>query len=245
MFNFFSKSPAVSGKYVVCGQDYNHLKNVLRMKIGEELLVSFNGKTDLCAVESFSNDCAYVYIVKEDYKDFELPVSITLFQGLPKADKMELIIQKAVELGVSQIVPVETARSIVKLDKKKAEGKTERWQAIAESGAKQSKRSIIPSVSAPVDFKGAIEKISELDLLILPYENHEGMKSTVEALKSIKQGFKVGVFIGPEGGFDQAEITALEKVGAKTVSLGKRILRTETASITALSMIMLYVEASL
>lgn len=245
MFNFFSKSAPIGGKYTVSGQDFNHLKNVLRMKIGEELLVSFNGKCDLCAVDSFDDDCAYVYIVKEDYKDFELPVFISLFQGLPKSDKMELIIQKAVELGASEIVPVETARSIVKLDKKKAENKTQRWQAISESGAKQSKRSIIPNVCTPIDFNGALAKIKDLDLIIVPYENHDGMKATEDALSSIKRGDKIGVFIGPEGGFDKAEISALEKSGAKTVSLGSRILRTETASITAIAMIMLYTEAKL
>ena len=245
MFNFFSKSAPIGGKYTVSGQDFNHLKNVLRMKIGEELLVSFNGKCDLCAVDSFDDDCAYVYIVKEDYKDFELPVFISLFQGLPKSDKMELIIQKAVELGASEIVPVETARSIVKLDKKKAENKTQRWQAISESGAKQSKRSIIPNVCTPIDFNGALAKIKDLDLIIVPYENHDGMKATVDVLRSIKRGDKIGVFIGPEGGFEQSEISALEKSGAKIVSLGSRILRTETASITALSMLMLYIEAKL
>lgn len=245
MFNFFSTEPALNDRYKIAGQDYNHLKNVLRIKAGEEILVSYNGKSDLCAVETFDKDYALVYIIKKDYKDFELPVKITLFQGLPKSDKMELIIQKAVELGALEIVPVETARSIVKLDKKKAESKTARWQAIAESGAKQSKRNLIPKVSEVLSFSSAVEKAKSLDLLIVPYENKNGMQSTASALSKIKNNGSVGVFIGPEGGFEQSEIERLESIGAQTVSLGNRILRTETAALAALSMIMLYAEIKL
>ncbi len=242
MYNFFSNEPAINGKYKICGQDFNHLKNVLRIKIGEEILVSFAGKSDLCAVESLDKDFALVYVIKGDYKNFELPVKITLFQGLPKSDKMEFIVQKAVELGVCEIVPVETARSIVKLDAKKAEQKAARWQAIAESGAKQCKRNIVPKVFTPLTFSEALVKANELDLLIVPYENKDGMAATVSALSEIKTESGIGVFIGPEGGFEQSEIDKLENIGAKTVSLGSRILRTETAAIAALSMIMIHAE---
>ena len=158
---------------------------------------------------------------------------------------MELIIQKAVELGVYEIIPVETKRSIVKLDGKKADGKISRWQSISESAAKQSKRNVIPTVSQVLTFNQALEKAKQLDLVILPYENKEGMSATLNALKQLKSGMTVGIFIGPEGGFEQSEVDACEQIDAKIISLGKRILRTETAAITTLSMLMLYCEICL
>ena len=158
---------------------------------------------------------------------------------------MEVIIQKAVELGVNKIIPVSMKRSIVKLDDKKANSKTSRWQAISESASKQSKRNIIPEVNNVLTLKNAIEMLKTLDAIIVPYENKDGMAPTLNALKELKSGYKVGVVIGPEGGFDDDEIKLLEDAGAKIISLGKRILRTETAAITALSMLMLYAEINL
>ena len=242
MFNFFTEQNQFDNRFVISGADFNHIKAVLRLKIGDKIIVSSGGKSNLCEIESFTDGAAVALIIEEDYNDTALPVSITLYQGLPKSDKMELIIQKAVELGVDNIVPVEMARSVVKLDGKKADSKTMRWQAIAESAAKQSKRNSIPKVNGVLSFKKAMDEAKNLDMLIVPYESKDGMNSTLLALKEIKAGMKIGVLIGPEGGFEQSEIAVAESIGGKVVSLGKRILRTETASITALSMIMLYAE---
>lgn len=243
MYNFFVDENNRQGNfYCITGSDCNHIKNVLRMREGDTFLVS-NGKTsDLCVIRSFDNDAVTAEITEENYQDTNLPVDIYLFQGLPKSDKMEWIIQKSVELGVKGIIPVEMNRCVVKLDEKKKKSKTARWQAIAESAAKQSKRTVIPRVSDPLTYKQAMEKARELDLFIIPYENKDGMVSTKNALDEIKSGMSVGILIGPEGGFEESEITAATEIGGKTVSLGKRILRTETAAITAVGMCMLHIE---
>lgn len=215
------------------------------MHSGDELLVSEDGKSNLCRIESLENDSATVRIVEEDYQDTNLPIKIYLFQGLPKSDKMELIIQKCVELGVEGIIPVEMNRCVVKLDDKKKKSKTVRWQAIAESAAKQSKRSLVPEVCDVLSFNQAIEKAKELDVFLVPYESKDGMNSTKEALSEIKSGLSVGILIGPEGGFEEQEIEKAENAGGKIISLGKRILRTETAAITAVGMCMLHAEINL
>lgn len=246
MFNFFlENSDSQSEKYYVSGSDYNHIKNVLRMKVGDKLLISTRNMSNLCEIESFTDTDVIVKVIERNYQDTSLPIKIYLFQGLPKSDKLELIIQKAVELGVSIIIPTDTSRSIVKIEEKKKESKTERWQKIAESAAKQSKCSSIPEVLSPINFKNALELAKEMDLFLVPYENAEKMFATKTALNKIKSGMKVGVFIGPEGGFEDSEIEKLKEIGAEIISLGKRVLRTETASITALSMLMLYSEMNL
>lgn len=246
MFNFFiEKNHKNNGCYFITGSDYNHIKNVLRMKAGDVFLVSCEGKSDLCCLESLDNETAVARITEEDYQDTSLPIKIYLFQGLPKSDKMELIIQKAVELGADRIIPVEMNRCVVKLDDKKKKSKQQRWQAIAESAAKQSKRSIIPVVFDVLTYKQAVEKAKELDIFLVPYENENGMEATKEALSQIKSGATVGIFIGPEGGFENAEIEAAKNADAKIISLGKRILRTETAAITAVGMCMLYAEMNI
>ena len=155
---------------------------------------------------------------------------------------MELIIQKAVELGVYSITPIEMKRCIVKLDDKKKKSKQTRWQAISESAAKQSKRNTIPEINETVSYKAALNTAKELDLLLVPYENEDGILSTKEALAELKEAKSVGIIIGPEGGFDDAEIEAAKDAGGRIISLGKRILRTETAAITAVGMCMLYTE---
>ena len=246
MYNFFVEENCRENDcYYISGEDFNHIKSVLRMKVGEQILVSHNHISHLCQISEFESGCVKCKIVSENYQNTDLPISITLFQGLPKGDKMELIIQKAVELGVSEIIPVEMARSIVKLDEKKNLQKTARYQAISESAAKQSKRTSIPTVSPAISFKNALKKIDQLDLLIVPFESKHGIEDTKTALSLIKKGMKVGVMIGPEGGFDDKEILAAESVGGKTVSLGQRILRTETAAIASITMIMLYAEMNL
>ena len=243
MFNFFVSLNYRQGNcFYITGNDYNHIKNVLRMQIGEQILVSCEGTSSLCELISLDGQTAVAHILKEDYKSTELPVSLHLFQGLPKADKFELIIQKAVELGATDIYPVEMKNCVVKLDDKKKKSKVERWQSIAESAAKQSKRNIIPTVHEVLNYNEALKVAQTLDMFMVPYENAEGMKATAEALNTLTKSNSAGIFIGAEGGFTQKEIDDAIALGGKTVSLGKRILRTETAAITALSMCMLYIE---
>ena len=246
MFNFFAdKSNLINGEFFLFGQDFNHIKNVLRFKVGDKFLVSADGKSHLCELSRFEEDSAVALIVQEDYVDTSLKVEMYLFQGIPKSDKLELIIQKAVELGVAGIIPLEMKNCIAKIEKSKEKNKLARFQAIAESAAKQSKRNEVPTVYPVTTVAELTKNINKLDHLLVPYENQEGMASTIDALSNIKAGDKVGVVIGPEGGFSSQEIDALVGAGAKTISLGKRILRTETASLTSLSMIMLYAEAKL
>lgn len=243
MYNFFAAESARQGNtFRITGADLNHMKNVLRMRTGEEFLVSAGGVSFLCRLTGYADDAAEAEILTENYQNTSLPIRICLFQGLPKSDKLELIIQKAVELGAEEIVPVTMHRCIVKLDDKKKSAKRERWQAIAEAAAKQSKRNAIPAVSEPVPFNRAMEMAAQMDLFLVPYENERGMAATKEALDSLKPGMSVGILIGPEGGFEQKEVEAAQAAGGVPVSLGRRILRTETAAITAVGMCMLAAE---
>lgn len=245
MFNFFAKESAdAEGNFYIVGNDHNHIKNVLRMRQGDKFLVSFEGKSHLCTLESIEGDTSVAKIICENYQSTELPVYIHLFQGLPKADKMELIIQKCTELGVSEITPTEMRNCVVRLEEKKKKSKTERWQAIAESAAKQSKRNLVPAVNTPLPFNSVIERTEEFDLFLVPYESEDGMRSTKAALSEIRSGSKIAILIGPEGGFDEKEIEKCNEKGMSIVSLGKRILRTETAAITSVGMCMLYSELS-
>ena len=246
MFNFFAAANMrTENGYMISGGDYNHIKNVLRKNVGDKFLVSDNGESHLCEIEKIEEDFILVKIIERNYNDTSLPIELYLFEGLPKADKLELIIQKAVELGVSGIIPVEMENCVVKLDQKKKSTKLSRWQSIAEAAAKQSKRNIIPTVFPVTEYKTVLENINKLDLLLVPYECAEGMKSTKNALLKLKKGMKIGILIGPEGGFSLNEIEKAKSWGAEIISLGKRILRTETAAITALSMCMLYSETEL
>lgn len=245
MNQFFVESGQIQDKkIIITGKDVNHIKNVLRMKIGEELSVSngCDGKEYRGIIEEFTDDavvCALAF-VKED--GVELPSKVYLYQGLPKADKMELIIQKAVELGVYEIIPVATKRAVVKLDEKKSKSKIARWQAISEAAAKQSKRAIIPNVADVLSFKEALKECQKAKVKVIPYELAEGMDKTKEIISDLKPGQDVAIFIGPEGGFDDAEIEAAIEAGVIPVTLGKRILRTETAGFTILSWIMYQLE---
>lgn len=244
MYNFFVQNRD-GDRFVIDGADFNHIKNVLRMKEGDEFLISCEGQSHLCALSEILSECVIAEIIEENYRETELPIKIYLFQGLPKGDKMELIIQKCAELGVFKIIPVEMKRCVVKLDDKKKKSKRERWQAISESAAKQSKRNIIPEICDVLSFEEALKMAKELDILLVPYENKDGMKATKDALSKIKSGDSVGIFIGAEGGFDDSEIEKAIEMGGISVSLGKRILRTETAAVTSLSMCMLYAEMNL
>ena len=224
------------------GSDVNHIANVLRMKKGEELWISDKEKEYHCVIESTEEDEVLLHILYAQEPDYELKNRIYLFQGLPKADKMELIIQKAVELGAYSVVPVSTRRCVVKLDSKKAEKKVARWQQIAESAAKQSKRMLVPEVHSVMTFKEALAYAKELDVLLIPYELAKGMKETKELIQAIEPGKSIGVFIGPEGGFEEQEVADAMEAGAKPITLGHRILRTETAGLAVLSVLMFQLE---
>ncbi len=248
MHHFFAEPGGVKGDRIeLAGPDVNHIKNVLRMKPGEELLISDGSGQDYrCCLESLEGERVRARILEKALSR-ELPAELWLFQGLPKGDKMELIIQKAVELGACAVVPVATKNAVVKLDEKKARAKTARWQAIAESAAKQSKRSRIPQVGRVMGFSEALSYIEEtgFDLCLIPYENEEGMEGARQAVRAAAAGMKIAVFIGPEGGFDGAEIERAKKAGVRPVSLGKRILRTETAGLALLSVLMMKLEGGL
>lgn len=243
MYNFFAKeNQRQNDHYFIDGIDYNHIKNVLRMVVGDSFLVSEKGVSNLCEIESFETDFVVARIIEENFNDTNLPIKIHLFQGLPKGDKMELIIQKTVELGAQSIIPVEMSRCVVKIDDKKKKSKQQRWQAISESAAKQSKRNTIPKIEEIVKYKQAMAKAKDMDLFLVPYESKNGMEDTKSALSQLKRGMSVGILIGPEGGFDEKEVDLAFENGGKVISLGKRILRTETAAITSVSMCMLYAE---
>ena len=244
MHHFFVTPECVNDENIIInGSDVNHIKNVLRMKQGEELLISDGqGKDYLCEIDSIDSDGVVARIIDGEFGGTELKTRFYLFQGLPKSDKMELIIQKAVELGCYEIIPVQTKRSIVKLDKKKEDSKLKRWNAISESAAKQSRRSIVPVVKQVMTYKEAMDYASEFDVNIIPYENFKGMTETMQAINKIKSGQNVGIFIGPEGGFEESEVDLAVSKGVERISLGKRILRTETAGMTILSVLMFKLE---
>lgn len=246
MYHFFVEANQISGtEIVILGKDVNHIKNVLRMKPGEEISVSTKDSPSeyRCIVRELSDEkvtCELAFIKEEGN---ELPSKIYLFQGLPKSDKMELIIQKAVELGVFEIIPVEMKRCVMKLDSKKAPAKIQRWQGISEAAAKQSKRTIIPEIKMPMSFKEAVSYADGLEIKLLPYELADGMAKTKELFASIQPGQSIGIFIGPEGGFEQSEVALAIEKGFESITLGKRILRTETAGLVVLSHIMLNMES--
>lgn len=228
----------------VTGQDVNHMKNVLRMKIGEQVEISDgNNKKYLCEVSAYEDDQAVLKILETREADTELKSKLYLFQGLPKNDKMELIVQKAVELGAYEVIPVAMKRCVVKLDAKKAAKKVERWNSISESAAKQAGRSLIPKVSEVVSYQEALEKAKKLDVVLVPYELAEGMAETKQLLHQIQPRQSVGIFIGPEGGFEREEVEQAMADGAHPVTLGRRILRTETAGFTMLSILMFELES--
>lgn len=245
MYQFFVKPEQIQGKEItITGSDVNHIKNVLRMKIGEELAVSNggDGREYRCEIVEIGEEEIHCHLrfIKED--GVELPSRVYLFQGLPKADKMELIIQKAVELGVFEIIPVVTKRAVVRLDEKKAKAKAARWQGISEAAAKQSRRGVIPEIKNVMTFKEAVAYVKEMEVKLIPYELAEGMQSTKEIIAGLVPGQRVAVFIGPEGGFEESEIEEAKAAGIQPITLGKRILRTETAGLAVLSWIMYHLE---
>lgn len=243
MHQFFVDSSQIGKEYVtITGPDVNHIRNVLRMTPGEEIRVSDQTGADyFCRIAEVGEAFVQADILSRDERGTELPSKIFLFQALPKGDRMETVIEKAVELGVYEIIPVAMKFCVVKLDEKKAAARVRKWQAQAETAAKQSKRSIIPKVHEVVSFREALELANGCDVRLVPYENEEGMAGTREALERIAPGQTVSVMIGPEGGFAPEEIEEARQT-MTSISLGRRILRTDTAGICVLSMLMLQLE---
>ncbi|MCR4715771.1 MAG: 16S rRNA (uracil(1498)-N(3))-methyltransferase [Lachnospiraceae bacterium] len=247
MYKFFVEENAINESEIrIVGEDYNHIANVLRMRLGEEVLVSTgNDREYLCEIFAFLDESVALRIVDVYASNRELPARISLYQALPKGDKMETIIQKAVELGVHRIVPVVTDRVIVKLDDKKKAKKLARWNAISEAAAKQSKRDYVPEVLDPIGFKNAVKEVSDYDYKLIPYENAKGIEGSREIIAKIKSDSDnkdIAVFIGPEGGFSESEIEMAGASGINAITLGHRILRTETAGITVLSILMFMID---
>lgn len=243
MYHFFVSEEQINGENAyIEGSDVNHIANVLRMKPGEELLISVKEDWDyLCKIVDIETDRVNLKVL-ESMEQRELPVNITLLQGIPKSDKLEMIIQKAVELGVSEIIPVKTKRVVVKIDEKKVDTKVNRWNAIAESAAKQSKRSIIPKVHEPMSIDNALEIVKDFGVKLIPYENADGIDKTRKILDNMDKTKNIAVFIGPEGGFEESEVERIKNSGFEVITLGKRILRTETAGLALLSNIMIRLE---
>lgn len=241
MYRFYVSADQLAEKEVfISGGDVNHIKNVLRLEVGDWIVACDGNGTDYVSrIQSICSDEVVASIEKVQPTGTELPVRITLFQGMPKKDKLELIIQKAVELGACEIVPVMTKRTVVKLsEEKKINKRLERWQSIAYAAAKQCDRGIIPTVHKPVSYEEALAMADQLDYNVIPYELQTGME---EARKIVDQACKqrsLGIFIGPEGGFDPEEVERAMTRNIHPMTLGKRILRTETAGMALLSILM-------
>lgn len=241
MYRFYVSADQLAEKEVfISGGDVNHIKNVLRLEVGDWIVACDGNGTDYVSrIQSICSDEVVASIEKVQPTGTELPVRITLFQGMPKKDKLELIIQKAVELGACEIVPVMTKRTVVKLsEEKKINKRLERWQSIAYAAAKQCDRGIIPTVHKPVSYEEALAMADQLDYNVIPYELQTGME---EARKIVDQACKqrsLGIFIGPEGGFEPEEVERAMTRNIHPMMLGKRILRTETAGMSLLSILM-------
>lgn len=246
MYHFFVTPNQIGPKQIqIEGSDVNHIRNVLRMVPGEEITISSgsDGKEYFCRISTLEEDLVTAEIIQIREAVTELSSRLALIQGLPKNDKMEWIIQKAVELGAAEIVPMATKRAVVKLDAKKEESKRKRWNAISESAAKQSKRTVIPEVKPVLSFRQAVDYAADsYDVCLIPYELADGMEQTRKILGSIQPGKSVAILIGPEGGFEEEEVAYAQEKGVIPITLGHRILRTETAGLAVLSALMLQLD---
>lgn len=251
MYHFFVEPSQISDTgVIITGADVNHIKNVIRLRVGDEISISngTDGRDYRCGIEEITETqvVCRLRFIKED--GVELPAKVYLFQGLPKGDKLELIIQKMVELGVYEIIPVAMKRCVVKLDNKKAKSKIARWQGIAEAAAKQSRRAVIPQIREVMNYRQALEYAEDMDVKLVPYElenildGASGMEGTRKIINGLEPGQRIAIFIGPEGGFEEQEINAAAALGMTPVTLGKRILRTETAGMTVMAWIMYQLE---
>ena len=246
MQKFFVKTNQIQeNKINITGTDVNHISNVLRMKKQDKLQICNEETTEnyIVQIEEISEEKIVTKIIEKLQTTNESNVEIDLYQGLPKADKMELIIQKTVEVGINKIVPVEMIRCVVKLEEKLAKKKIERWQKISETAAKQSKRDKIPQVENKIKLKDIENIIEKYDIFLIAYEE-ETANTLKQELKKLpkKESYKIAILIGPEGGLASNEVEKLKKKGAKAVTLGKRILRCETAPITMASNIIYELE---
>lgn len=246
MQKFFIKANQVYNSEIkIAGTDVNHIINVLRLRKKDKIQICNIDTSEnyIAEIQEFNSDIVNCKIIEYINSKVESNIKVDLYQGLPKADKMEWIIQKTIEVGINSITPVTMMRSIVKFDKKDEIKKIERWKKISEVAAKQSKRDIIPKIENIIDVKQVLEKIKYYDLFLVAYEE-ENTKTLKEVLKKIKtkDNLKIGIFIGPEGGIDIKEIEMLKNSNVQIVSLGKRILRTETAPITMVANILYELE---
>lgn len=214
---FVNQEQVDEEKIKIIGNDVNHIKNVLREKVGNKLTICNidNRKDYLCEILKIEEDCIECGIKEELANDVESNVRVTIMQGLPKADKMELIIQKSVELGVYDITPIEMKRCVVKLNEKDKPKKIQRWQKISEVAAKQCGRNIIPNINSIINIKNICNSIKEYDIVLVAYENEKEVTIKQE-LKKIKEKYnnkeiKIAVIIGPEGGITPEEVTLLQE----------------------------------
>ena len=244
MYRFFVEKQQIrDGVVKIDGEDVRHIRSVLRMRPGKQILVACGDEWEYtCQIEHLSEEEVTARVLDAQKPGKELPSRITLFQCLPKSDKMETVIQKAVELGAYAVAPVVSKRCVVKLDARRAANKAVRWNTVAASAAKQSKRMIVPEVKPLCSFQDALREAQDMDVRLIPYENAEGMAGTRKVFSSIRPGDSVAVLIGPEGGFDETEVEEAQEAGFLPVTLGKRILRTETAGMTVLSILMYLLE---
>lgn len=244
---FVKENQKQNNQITIIGEDVNHIKNVIRKQIGDniEICNKDNKKSYKCEITKIEENQITTEIIEELISQ-EDNIIVDIYQGLPKADKMELIIQKSVELGANAIIPVDMKRCVVKLDSKSEEKKIERWQKISESAAKQCGRNNIPEVKHIVSIKDICKLIKNYDAMIVAYEN-EKENTLKHELTKIKQennfnNFKIGIVIGPEGGLEENDVKLLKESGAKIITLGSRILRTETVALNMLSIIMYELE---
>lgn len=241
MYRFYIKEgQADTEEIMITGSDVNHIRNVLRLETGDWIVACDGaGKDYVSRIQRIERDRVILRVEKVQDTGTELPVRITLFQGLPKKDKMEFIIQKAVELGVYEIVPVMMKRCVTRLnDEKKIQKKLERWQSIAEAAAKQCDRGMIPAVHAPVSMEQAFDIARGIEYNMIPYELQDGIEASREIVAESCRHQTVGIFIGPEGGLEPAEVARAVSEQIHPLTLGKRILRTETAGMALLSVLM-------
>ena len=248
MPKFFVTTNQIEGNTIIIqNEDVNHIKNVLRAKIDDTIDICdcMTSKNYICKIEQIKEKDIYCHIVDEIESHVEPHIQVSIFQGLPKADKMELVIQKSVELGVYDITPVEMKRCVVKLNDKDKIKKIQRWQKISEGAAKQSGRDRIPKINPIVNIHTLCENMKEYDLVLVAYEN-EKVHTLKQELKKVKNDnhkeMKIAIVIGPEGGIDKEEIAKFEEYHAKIITLGNRILRTETVALNMLSVIMYELE---
>lgn len=241
MRRFFTEARNICGNEAKIYEDAGHISKVLRMNVGDDVLIfDGSGYEYLSKLTSIDKDCCTAEILSKEFSEQEPVVKVTVYQGIPKSGKMEGIIQKSVELGVCEIVPVATDRCVSRLDGgKKQNEKLKRWNKVAIEAAKQCGRGVLPRVAEPRDFSDAIEEMKKCDLALMPYEmlGHNGVASLKTVLKA-SEFETVSVIIGPEGGFSDAEAELAEAKGITMVGLGKRILRTETVSSAILSAVM-------